>query len=261
MFAQEYLMGDSNIFAGSKDTVLSNDIMVGLQAILSVESGAKDSLISTKQQVYIKAFVLIYMIHIKNIISSKLAVILGRNIDIRIGYAITIEKMLLIGLFGTEEDLKDIIYTSGLLQKDDSLKKLRVITQGERLFPIIQQSLKLQFPLKSYFVVAQLRDYYVQLTLNQVVTESGEEDQEAIIIRDEIIQIPNIYESLCLNMWSNIIEENSLIQLCDRHTKHKDTKLQEIFSSKNQKEFTKNFKRYLSENVRNRVNIPFLIHK
>ncbi|GAA5817549.1 hypothetical protein MFLAVUS_011097 [Mucor flavus] len=256
MFAQEYLMGDSNIFAGGKDTVLSNDIMVGLQAILNVESRAKDSLISTERQVYIKAFVLIYMIHIKNIVSSKLAVILGRNIDIRIGYAITIEKMLLNGLFGTEEDLKDIIYTSGLLQKDDSLKKLRVITQGERLFPIIQQSLKLQFPLKSYFVVAQLHDYYVQLTLNQVVTESGEGDQEAIIIRDEIIQIPNIYESLCLNMWSNIIEENSLIQLCDRHTKHKDTKLQEIFSSKNRKEFTKNFKRYISENVLNNNSIP-----
>lgn len=80
----------------------------------------------------------------------------------------------------------------------------------------------LPFPLKSFFVLAQLHEDYIQLTLNQVVTESNsnEQNQESIIIHDKSIQIPNIYDSLCLNMWNNIVKDNSLIQLCDTHKQY-----------------------------------------
>ncbi|KAG2237963.1 hypothetical protein INT48_002524 [Thamnidium elegans] len=88
------------------------------------------------------------------------------------------------------------------------------------------------------------------LTLNQVVTEFNlDEDQyqEAIIIRDKIIRIPNIYNSLCLNLWTNIIEDKSLIQLCDTHKEYSDIDLLDIFSLENKDKFTSNFKQYISE--------------
>ncbi|GAA5801998.1 hypothetical protein HPULCUR_007458 [Helicostylum pulchrum] len=156
-------------------------------------------------------------------------------------------------LFGTEDDLRDKIYASNLVQKGDSSKKLRIAIQGEGLFPVIQQSFNLQFPVKSFFVVTQLYEDYVQLTLNQVVTESDLENeyQKAIIIQEEIIPIPNIYDTLCFNMWSNIIEDGSLIQLCDKHKGYDDDELLEIFTLENRAEFTKKLKGYISKNILN----------
>lgn len=222
--------------------------MAEIEAIMNTDNGSKDLLVSTQQSVYIKAFIFIYMIYLKDIVSSKILNVTGHNVDIKIGYSITIENMLLTNLFGTKEDFEDVIYASGLLRKDDDCKKLRVITLGEGILPVIQQCWKLQFPVKSFFVVAHLHEYYIRLTLNQVVIEEG--DQEAFIIRDEIIHIPNVYSSLCLNMWNNIVEENSLIQLCDKHL---NNELLEIFSVQNQLCFTSNLTKFLSNNVRDIV--------
>ncbi|KAI9252245.1 hypothetical protein EDC94DRAFT_281683 [Helicostylum pulchrum] len=159
--------------------------------------------------------------------------------------------MLLKRLFGSEDDLRNIIYASNLMTKDDSSKRLRIATQGEGLFSTIQQSFELLFPLKSFFLVAQLYEDYVQLTLNQVVTEAGldHEDQEAIIVRDQTFAISNIYESLCFNMWNNIAEDNSLIHLCDAHKWCKDDELLEMFSLENQSKFMSNLTEYISNNI------------
>ncbi|KAG2237166.1 hypothetical protein INT48_004668 [Thamnidium elegans] len=212
-------------------------------------SHAEDLLVSTQQQIYIKTFTLLYMTYIKYIIAGKLSTIVDPNMNIQIGYAVSIEKVVLSRLFGTEEGLKDVIYASGLIQRDDSFKKLRIISQGKKLLPLIQQSLELKFPLKSFFIVARFYEDYVQLTLNQIVTEfSLDDDQEVIIITDKIIHIPNIYDSLCLNMWNNIAEDSSLIQLCDTHRGINDNDLLEIFTLENHAEFTNNFKQYISEN-------------
>ncbi|KAG2235844.1 hypothetical protein INT48_003956 [Thamnidium elegans] len=129
-----------------------------------------------------------------------------------------------------------------------------ITTQGEGLLPVIQQSFKLRFPLKYFFMVAQLYEDYVQLTLNQVVTESGSdhEDQETVIIQEEIIPIPNIYDSFCFNVWSNITEDSSLIQLCDTHKGCNDNDLLDIFSLENQAEFTNNLKEYISKDILNK---------
>ncbi|KAI9247753.1 hypothetical protein EDC94DRAFT_625549 [Helicostylum pulchrum] len=218
--------------------------MTEIEAIMNMKSHSKDILVSAQQSGYIKAFILIYMIYLKKIVSSKLLDVTGHNADIKIGYSITIENMLLRDLFGTKEGFEDVIYASGLLRKDDARKKLRVITQGEGILPVIQQCWKLQFPVKSFFVVAHLHEDYIQLNLNQVVAE--EEDQEAFIIQDEIVRIPNVYTSLCLNMWNNIVEENSLVQMCGKHL---NKELLEIFSVQNQICFTNNLARYLSNNI------------
>ncbi|KAI8094001.1 hypothetical protein BDF21DRAFT_86107 [Thamnidium elegans] len=249
-FVEEYLTDESNI----SFVVLNKDTLIEIENILNVESNNKDIMVSIQQQVYIKAFVLIYIIYINVIISRKTLKIAGGNDNIKTGYAITVEKMLLQKLLVTEDELRDMIYASNLVQEDDSYKKLRIITQGEGLLPVIRQSLKLQLPLRSFFVVAQLYEDYVQLTLNQVVTESGldHEDQETTISQEEIIHIPNIYDSLCFNMWSNITEDSSLIQLCDTHKGYNDNELLDIFSLENQAEFTNNLKEYISKEILNK---------
>ncbi|KAG2235836.1 hypothetical protein INT48_003948 [Thamnidium elegans] len=247
-FVEEYLKDESNV----SSVVLNKDMLIYIENILNVEShNDKDLLVSTQQQVYIKVFVLIYMIYINVIVSRKTPKITGGNDNIKTGYAITIEKTLLQRLLVTEDELRDIIYASNLVQENDSYKKLRITTQGEGLLPVIQQSFKLSFPLKSFFVVAQLHEDYVQLTLNQVVTEPGsdQEDQETIISQEEIIPIPNIHDSLCFNMWSNITEDSSLIQLCDTHKGYNDNELLDIFSLENQAEFTNNLKEYISKEI------------
>ncbi|KAI8087300.1 hypothetical protein BDF21DRAFT_226529 [Thamnidium elegans] len=49
-------------------------------------------------------------------------------------------------------------------------------------------------------------------------------------------------------MWNNIMEDNSLIQLCDTHIEYNDNDLLETFTLENHAEFTNNFKQYISEN-------------
>ncbi|KAI9261374.1 hypothetical protein EDC94DRAFT_648773 [Helicostylum pulchrum] len=242
VFVDEYFMNDPNLFFNEEYDVFHKYMVAEIEDILSLERQNKDALASTQQQVYIKSFVSIYLIYINYILSRKLP-------------EITANSILLKRLFGTEDDLRDIIYASNLVQKDDSSKKLRIAIQGESLFPVIQQSFNLQFPVKSFFVTTQLYEYYVQLTLNQVVTESDLENeyQEAIIIQEEIIRIPNIYDTLCFNMWSNIIEDGSLIQLCDTHKAHDDDELLEIFTLENRAEFTKKLTGYISKNILNKM--------
>ncbi|KAI8067283.1 hypothetical protein BDF21DRAFT_454676 [Thamnidium elegans] len=246
-FVEEYLTDESNV----SSVVLNKDMLIYIENILSVERHNKDRMVSIQQQVYIEAFVLIYMIYINVIVSRKMPKIAGGNENIKTGYAFTIEKTLLQRLLITGDELRDMIYASNLVQENDCYKKLRITTQGEGLLPVIQQSLKLPFPLKSFFVVAQLHKDYVQLTLNQVVTKSGSnhEDQETIVIQEEIIPIPNIYDALCFNMWSNITEDSSLIQLCDTHKGYNDNELLDIFSLENQAEFTNNLKEYISKEI------------
>ncbi|KAG2233260.1 hypothetical protein INT48_001709 [Thamnidium elegans] len=249
-FVEEYLTDEPNI----SSVVLNKDMLIEIENILSVESHNKDRMVSIQQQAYIKKFVYIYMIYINVIISRKTLKITAENVNIKTGYAITVEKMLLQKLLVTEDELRDMIYASNLVQENDSYKKLRIITQGEGLLPVIQQSFKLPFPLRSFFMIAQLHEDYVQLTLNQVVTEFGSdhEDQETIIIQEEIIPISNIYDSLCFNMWSKIIEDNSLIQLCNAHKGYNGKELLDMFSLENQAEFTNNLKEYISKEILNK---------
>lgn len=235
-FVKTCFTSDTTYFigsAGAKGGGLNKDIIMEIEAILYGEKDKEESLVSTQQHTYIKVFVQIYMAYISKVVSSKLSSIGESNVDMKIGYAVTIENILLQRLFVTEDNLRNIIYASRILSRDDSYKKLRIITRGERLLPVIQHRPKLQFLIRSYFMLAQLHKDYVQLVLNQVVTE--EEDQEAIVIQDETIPIPNIYDSLFLNMWDSIIEDSSLIQLRDTHNKKDRVELQEIFSLENKK--------------------------
>ncbi|KAI8087059.1 hypothetical protein BDF21DRAFT_450267 [Thamnidium elegans] len=250
---EKYIVG----YSGNEDE-LEKSIMADTETIFNIESNTKDLLVSTQHLIYITLFKFLYITYIKKIVTRKLVTIAGCNVDTKIGYAITIEKNILNCLFGTKEDLEDDMYTCGLIDRNDDCKKLRITTQGEDLLPVIQKYSKVHFPLKSFFLIAQLHETYIQLTLNQVVTESSlndDGDQEAIILQDEIIYIRNIYDSLCLNMWNNIVEDNSLIQLCDTHNDYNERELLEIFSFENEIEFTSNLKQYIFNNILHKTSI------
>lgn len=242
-------MGDISNFASDKNCNSLGLLAREIETLLCEDSSIEYLSVSTQQHIYIKAFIQLYMIYIKYVILNKLSAIVSNMDLIKIGYNVTVERILLNCLFDSKEDLKDIIYSSGLIQRFDDFKKLRITTQEERILPLIQQYLSLKFPLKSFFVLAQLHEDYIQLSLNQVVTEFNKDgNQEAIIVRDKTIRIRNIYDSVCLSMWNKIVEDNSLIHFCDIHNKN-DNETFDIFSFKNQVKFTSNLKQYISKNV------------
>ncbi|GAA5804836.1 hypothetical protein HPULCUR_010344 [Helicostylum pulchrum] len=262
-FTERYLLGDLADFTADDSVSIKKDLLFEMKAILTKELSNGEALISTYKPKYINAFVLMYVIYIKEEILNKLPDhLISDQMDTKIGYAISIEAMLLNNTIGTRNSLQDIIYASGLVPKVDDSKKLRITTQGERILPAIQKSLKLEFSLKSYFLVCQLHEDYVQLSLHQVVTapSSEEEEQESIIVQDEILNIPNIYDSLCMSMWQNLVQDSSLIELCKVHNTSDDNKILDLFSSNIKENFFMNLKDNISDNVRavNKYNALFL---
>ncbi|KAI9259810.1 hypothetical protein EDC94DRAFT_154204 [Helicostylum pulchrum] len=251
-FAERYLLGGLADFTADDGVSIKKDLLFEMKALLNKELSNGEALISTYKPKYINAFVLMYMIYIKEEILNKLPDhLISNQMDMKIGYAISIEAMLLKNTIGTKDSLQDIIFASGLVLKDDGSKKLRITTQGERILPAIQKSLKLEFSLKSYFLVCQLHEDYVQLSLHQVVTvpSSEEEEQESIIVQDEILDIPNIYDSLCTSMWKNLVQDSSLVELCKVHNTSEVNKILDLFSSKTKTEFFANLKNHISDNV------------
>ncbi|GAA5804855.1 hypothetical protein HPULCUR_010363 [Helicostylum pulchrum] len=251
-FAERYLLGGVADFTADDGVSIKKNLLFEMKAILTKELSNGEALISTYKPEYINAFVLMYIIYIKEEILNKLPDhLISNHTDMKIGYAISIEAMLLKNTIGTKNSLQDIIFASGLVPKDDDSKKLRITTQGERILPAIQKSLKPEFSLKSYFLVCQLHEDYVQLSLHQVVTapSSEEGEQESIIVQDEILDIPNIYDSLCTSMWQNLVQDSNLIELCEMHITSDDNKILDLFSSTTKTEFFTNLKSHISDNV------------
>ncbi|GAA5795611.1 hypothetical protein HPULCUR_000972 [Helicostylum pulchrum] len=233
-----------------QDPLKNQEFILNIEQILR-DSSKKKTVISVLQQRYIKNYILAYLAHVKDVILTIISNADDKNVNI--GYAVSIEKIMLENLIGTKKDLQEAIYASGLINKSHESKKLVVITQGEGLLPVIKAHVKLDFPLNSYFVLAQLHEDYIQLTLNRVVTDwnTEEKEQETVVIQEEIIPITNIYKSLCTNMWEDIVEESSLIQLCDEHKSCNDSELFQLFSMGTRNKFMGGFETFISNNVRN----------
>ncbi|GAA5815466.1 hypothetical protein MFLAVUS_008978 [Mucor flavus] len=221
LFAEKYFLGDLVDFTVDDSVFMKDEI----KAILTEHLSTGEVLVSTNNLKYIKAFILMYMVYIKEEILNKLPdhSLYDRS-DTKIG---------------------------GLVPKDNNTKKLRITAQGERVLPAIQKSLGLEFTLRSYFLLCQLHEDYVQLSLHQVVTASTseEKEQESIIVQDEIVAIPNIYDSLCESMWRNLVQDSSLIELCEMHNTSDKSKIFGLFSSNIKTEFFANLKVHISDNV------------
>lgn len=222
--------------------------------ILNKGFSSQEILISTQDPKYIEAFMLLYFGYINEIVLSGLYTE-QPNVDntrTRIGYLVSMEKRLLNSIVGTKKHLKELVFESGLVKNNDEYKKLRIITQGEGLLPAIQKQIKLELPIKSCFVLAQLHENHVQLTLNQVVTDIGlgdDEAQEAIVLQDEIVSIENMYETLCINMWSNITQNTNLVQFCYLHCENDET----LFTLIPKNKFTESLREFISTKVNDKV--------
>ncbi|KAG2210910.1 hypothetical protein INT47_000064 [Mucor saturninus] len=162
--------------------------------------------------------------------------------DIKIGYIVSIEKYLLDSVFGSRRNLTRLLYKSDILQKADNCTISSVITQGDRILPVIKKELGLKLKLKSYSVMAQLHENYVQVTLQQVVNL---DPIMTIIVQDKIIPIDNVSDSLCKSIWEHIVSTKE-INCCTNHTR-KEKGLCDLFSLNNYVKISGQLKKVISE--------------
>ncbi|GAA5803240.1 hypothetical protein HPULCUR_008717 [Helicostylum pulchrum] len=225
------------------------EILPQFKKILDSTLSTKQVLVSTTQLKYFNAFMFMYLVYIRELLLSKLpSQVKPDDININVGYVVSTEKMLLEETIGSTKKLKDILFASGLVQKNDS-RKLIITTQEEELVPKIQKSFELQFPVKSYFVVAQLYQDYIQLTLRQFVTKSKEEEQESIVVQEVVVPILDIYNNLSLKMWKKLTKDQDLIQLCHLHDQSNENQISKMLSSNIRTGFSSNFKLYISSKI------------
>jgi hypothetical protein len=194
---------------------------------------------------------LLYLGFLKKVILDDLRKKLGDNLleSLHIGYLISIEKLVLDTCIETKDNLRELAMGCGLLKKSDDDKKFRIMTQGEGTLQRLQNEFDVDLPLKSYFVQAQLHENYVQLTLNQVVKIAlleEEEETSAIILKDKIVAIKDIFDSLCRNIWEQL--DSSLIDCCEEHQRE-GLELKCILVLQNYKYFAVLLKQHLSNNV------------
>lgn len=100
----------------------------------------------------------------------------------------------------------------------------------------------------SYFVVAHLHQTYIQVTLHQVVkTSSAEENTSAIIVKDEIIPIENVNDTLCKHVW----DRSKSMGEGDYCTSHKDEEniFSDVYTLKNYCNFLERLKLHIFKTV------------
>ncbi|KAG2202575.1 hypothetical protein INT47_012569 [Mucor saturninus] len=141
-----------------------------------------------------------------------------------IWYGVSMDKKLLDTVFGSIKKLEKSFFASGILGKDEELRKAKFCTRGEEILPAIQHKYQhLDFRLKSFFVVAQISSKHMQLSLHQVVKlASPGEDPASIIIQDEMIQIDNVYDTLCKSVMKSI-QVDCRVEYCITHKSEEDT--------------------------------------
>ncbi|KAI7891410.1 uncharacterized protein EV154DRAFT_223792 [Mucor mucedo] len=193
--------------------------------VLKDEFSASDSkLFTTCHPGYMYFFMITYLHCLNKQIEEKLESTVGSNWGANnIWYGVSIDKMLLDTVFGTIKKLEKSFFASGILGKDDELRKAKLCTRGEEVLPAIQHKYQhLEFRLKTHFVVAQISLKHIQLSLHQVVKlASPGEDPASIIIQDEIIHIDDVYDTLCKSIMKSL-QINCQVDYCTTHKNGED---------------------------------------
>ncbi|KAI7894943.1 uncharacterized protein EV154DRAFT_477724 [Mucor mucedo] len=161
----------------------------------------------TDQKKYIRLFLMMYWGYINGQIACRLQEHPQENLEkLKIGYFISIEKPLMDYVYGSKENFQKILLGSGILQERNETIKARIVTPEEiEILSIVQQKFNLNLPLKSYFLLAQLHDTYIQLTLKQVVQiSSSEKDASSILLDTRIIKIDSIDDTVCKYFWKHV---------------------------------------------------------
>lgn len=222
----------------------------------------------SQQKINIHLFLVMYLRYINDSVTKKLNKYYQSDwLDKNVGYILSVEKMLLDDVFDSKNYLQQILFESGMLQETNQSRKARIVTQGEGILPIIQESLALPMSLRSYSTVVQLYKDYIQITLHQVVkltVPSGDlkyvkvKDEKVLLknvsditVRDEIIPIPNAYDDMCINIL-NHIESYGVINRCTLH-RDKDYPLDIPYSLEDYNPEFKKLKQQIFEIVRQNI--------
>ncbi|KAI7891700.1 uncharacterized protein EV154DRAFT_506933 [Mucor mucedo] len=180
---------------------------------------ANINLFTTSDPGYIFFFMITYLSIFNKLLEDKLEHNVGSKWKSNsIWCGVFIDKSLLDIVFGSIKNLEKSFFACGILQKGNNLRRAKFCTRGEEILPAIQQKLiDLEFKMKSYFVVAQVFSKHIQLTLHQVVIlASSEENAATIVIQDDILDIDDVYDSLCKPLWKTI-QSNTQVNYCAIH--------------------------------------------
>lgn len=202
------------------------------------------------QKKYMRLFLMMYWGYINGQITCRLQEHPQANFEkLKIGYFISVEKPLMDYVYGSKENFQKILLGGGILQEENESTKARIVTPEEiGVLSIIQQKFNLNLPLKSYFVLAQLHDTYIQLTLKQVVqTSSSEKDASSILVDTRIIQIDSIDDTVCKYFWEHA-KSNYTQNMSMPHNKT-SRNCCDINSVQNHKNALAELKKYLMEMV------------
>ncbi|KAI7875827.1 uncharacterized protein EV154DRAFT_74322 [Mucor mucedo] len=181
-----------------------------------------NNLVTTCQPEHMFFFMLIYFYNLGKQLEDKIG---NKWRDKSIWYGVCIDKNLLDTMFGSTKKLEKLFFASGILRKDNNFIKAKFCIRGEEILPAIQQKFEdLNFKMKSYFVVAQIFEKHVQLTMHQIVKlESSGSDSASIVIQDKIIYINDVYDTLVKKIWMRM-QRNYQIDFCTTHMQNKNTK-------------------------------------
>ncbi|KAI7891569.1 uncharacterized protein EV154DRAFT_507768 [Mucor mucedo] len=192
-------------------------------------------------------FMLMYLCYVKKVVSDELEEFLKfKWKEVNVGFVMCIQKTVLDSMnISKHELLHELPAIDSIFEETTEKSKLRIMIQGEVVSPAIQQNLKLPLKIKSYFVLAQLYENYVQLTLQHVVKDADSKSEyvSAIVVEDKIVPIANVNDKLHENIWRHLIK----VHCKTNHTYKKDDTVCDLFTTEKYKEALKMLKPLVSK--------------
>ncbi|KAI7890894.1 uncharacterized protein EV154DRAFT_234836 [Mucor mucedo] len=188
---------------------------------LSISEG-KDDVASNESILYHKKykvlFLAIYLGYLSKLVMNKLDGEFEDNWKVKnVVYLISAEKMLLDTTVGHKEKLQTLLVEVDFCDISKKGDMMRVITQGEDILFAVESNLKQDTTIKQCFVVAQLYQSYVHLTLHQIVKASSSEVSESsIVLEDNTVMFENTLDVLCKKLW-RFASTNNDFDFCDLH--------------------------------------------
>ncbi|KAG2210945.1 hypothetical protein INT47_000102 [Mucor saturninus] len=161
------------------------------------------------QEDYKNLFLAIYMGVLETLVMDQLNEEFGIDSKVeKVNYIINVERILCDSIIGSKDKLKNLLVKGNFGDASKNGGIMRISAQ-EGILPAITQKLKLNIDPGGLFVVAKLRESYIQLTLHQVVEDS-------FVIKDEIIMIDNVFDALCKKLWFFVANDYGL-KYCSTH--------------------------------------------
>ncbi|KAG2200090.1 hypothetical protein INT47_007735 [Mucor saturninus] len=215
----------SNLLGKATKNADTNELFASNDKSCSTDN----NFMTTYDPAYMFCFLITYLHNFNKLLEEELQCLYRNNWQKKnMWYGVSVDKNLLDTVFGSKKNLKKLFIASGIIRKDDNLRKSEFCTRGEEILPAIQQKLgDLVFKMKSYFVVAHVFSKRIQLTLHQVVKlATSKKDASTIVIHEKIISIDDVYDTLCKEIWKTI-NYGGQINYCAAHLhdKHEENDL------------------------------------